>query len=468
MYKPVYRRLRCKSEFDTNFFFISRSIQSRRVINTDKFFNLLYLPVLQSMSETVRRVQYSAKQKRSIIIYAEIHGNRKAARDHGVPESNVRLWRIHRDAIFRCEPRRMNFRGRKPLYPNLEVKLVTFILHTRAQALPVTRRILSLKAKEIAEEEGIQHFKSSEGWVDKFMKRSGFALRRRTSVCQKLPSHFEEKLIEFQRYIIHLRSTYNHALGQIGNADETPVYFDMPRNNTVNEVGAREVKVLTSGYEKMRITVMLCITADGEKLPPYLILNRKTIPKNEKFPLDIVVRCNPKGWMTSDLMVDWINSVWNRRPGATRHLRSMLVLDAFKGHLRDDVKDELKKRSCDLVVIPGGMTSQLQPLDVSVNKPFKNLVRHEYENWLLSGNLPLTTTGKIKKAPVSTVAHWVSNAWKKIDAPLIIKSFKKCSISNALDGTEDDAFWEDREEEADEEADSTDDDCDELDESDDE
>jgi hypothetical protein len=38
---------------------------------------------------------------------------------------------------------------------------------------------------------------------------------------------------------------------------------------------------------------------------------------------------------------------------------------------------------------------------------------------------------------------WVSAAWKAIPESIIITSFKKCCISNALDGSEDDILWED-------------------------
>ena len=44
--------------------------------------------------------------------------------------------------------------------------------------------------------------------------------------------------------------------------------------------------------------------------------------------------------------------------------------DSFRAHLSDNVKRVLK--STDVAVIPGGMTSLLQPLDVGVNKPFKD------------------------------------------------------------------------------------------------
>jgi hypothetical protein len=37
----------------------------------------------------------------------------------------------------------------------------------------------------------------------------------------------------------------------------------------------------------------------------------------------------------------------------------------------------------------------------------------------------------------------LSAAWKAIPESIIIRSFKKCCKSNALDGSEDDIVWED-------------------------
>ena len=49
----------------------------------------------------------------------------------------------------------------------------------------------------------------------------------------------------------------------------------------------------------------------------------------------------------------------------------MLVLDAFKGHLTLEINAAIigSSMSIDLVVIPGGMTLQLQVLVVEVNGP---------------------------------------------------------------------------------------------------
>jgi hypothetical protein len=138
---------------------------------------------------------------------------------------------------------------------------------------------------------------------------------------------------------------------------------------------------------------MLAATADGRKLPPLLILKRTTLPKSEAFPKDVIVRAQEKGWMTEELMMEWLKLVWSRRPGAFLNQPSKLVLDAFRGH--DSVKDQLRKMKTELVVIPGGMTSVLQPMGVSINKSFKNRLKQQYLTWIADSARELTETGNL-------------------------------------------------------------------------
>lgn len=286
-----------------------------------------------------RRFSYTAKFKRNVIIFAEKNGNRSAGRNFSVSETNVRHWRRDRISIFDCKATRKSFAGPKAgKFPLVDREVLEFVRDTRKKSMPVTCKAMQIKARLVAKLCGISEsqFKASRGWCDRFMRRFGLSLRRRTSICQKLPADFQEQLLSFQRYVIKHRKKTNYSLSQIGNADETPVYFDMPRNYTVNVKGAKEVKLRSTGYEKHRITVMLCVTADGKKLPAYIILTRKTIPKKEIFPSDVIVRAQGNGWMTSELMQDWIQFVWNKRPGAQHSHRNMLVYDAFSGHLTED------------------------------------------------------------------------------------------------------------------------------------
>jgi hypothetical protein len=53
------------------------------------------------------------------------------------------------------------------------------------------------------------------------------------------------------------------------------------------------------------------------------------------------------------------------------------------------------------VVIPEGMTSHLQLLNVVVNKLFKNHLKQLYSEWLLTRDHALTSAGRIMNSKVN-------------------------------------------------------------------
>ncbi|PKK57283.1 hypothetical protein RhiirC2_721329 [Rhizophagus irregularis] len=53
--------------------------------------------------------------------------------------------------------------------------------------------------------------------------------------------------------------------------DETPVWFDMAGNITVNNKGDKTVHIRTTGNDKNHFTVVLTCSADGTKYPPICI-----------------------------------------------------------------------------------------------------------------------------------------------------------------------------------------------------
>ena len=57
--------------------------------------------------------------------------------------------------------------------------------------------------------------------------------------------------------------------------------------------------------------------------------------------------------------------------------KSLLVWDSFSAHLGDSAKQLLKGNRSTQAVIPGGLTSLVQPLDVCLNKPFKDRLREK-------------------------------------------------------------------------------------------
>ncbi|CAI7871751.1 unnamed protein product, partial [Closterium sp. NIES-53] len=167
---------------------------------------------------------------------------------------------------------------------------------------------------------------------------------------------------------------------------------------------------------------------------------RKTVPKGV-FPPDVVVSCHKNGWMDANGVIQWLEECVKHflKPGFRRHARSsMVVLDSYRDHLTEAVKEKFRELNCVLAIIPSGCTAEVQPLDVSINKSFKASVRQQYQKWFQEeGQEQLTRAGNLKKPPPEVVVGWISRAWKAVPADLIKRAFLTCGISNALDGSED-------------------------------
>ena len=76
---------------------------------------------------------------------------------------------------------------------------------------------------------------------------------------------------------------------------------------------------------------------DGSKLPPYVVLKRKTFPKKMVFSPSVIVLCQGKGWMNEEMVKDWIKTVWSKVGGLSRE-RSLLVFNLFRAHLSNPVR----------------------------------------------------------------------------------------------------------------------------------
>ncbi|KAJ8890432.1 hypothetical protein PR048_009941 [Dryococelus australis] len=112
------------------------------------------------------------------------------------------------------------------------------------------------------------------------MKHAGLCLRCRTTLTEVLPKDCEEKLLKFQLYVIYLQKKNNYRLGQMGNADETYIYLDMPSN----------------------FNIMLVVTTDRQTSTIH-DSKWKTMAR-ETLPHGVIVRIQEKGSMTEEFMSD--------------------------------------------------------------------------------------------------------------------------------------------------------------------
>ena len=89
----------------------------------------------------------------------------------------------------------------------------------------------------------------------------------------------------------------------------------------------------------------------------------------------------------------------------------------------------------------------LQPLDVSLKKPFKDRLHETFTMWMIEVQKSFTAGGSIKAPSLSSVSSWVDESWEELSQQMVSCSLKKCCIANAIDGTKDDILWDNEKEE---------------------
>ncbi|KYO38034.1 hypothetical protein Y1Q_0019503 [Alligator mississippiensis] len=107
-------------------------------------------------------------------------------------------------------------------------------------------------------------------------------------------------------------------------------------------------------------------------------------------------------------------------------------------HKHSSVQKQVNKAGVHIAVIPGGLTCELQPLDISVNHSFKWFMRKEWEKWMTQGVHSFTPSGKQLQATYTKVCNWIVAAWRAVKPSSIINGFFKAGILDVTSGEESD------------------------------
>lgn len=389
-------------------------------------------------SENSKRRSYTAKFKLHAIGLAKVNGNRCTARELNVDEKRIREWRKQEEVLLKMPKlKRAQRRGPKAQWPDLEKELCEWIENQRKNGRSLSTVLIRIKANQMAVAKGLNDFRGGPSWCNRFFRRNKLTMRARTTVGQKLPDDWEKKKELFLKFVKEEVKKYALKPSEVGNMDEVPISFDMPASRSADFVGVKSVPIVTTGNEKNGFTVVLSCLSSGYKLPPMVIFKRKTIPK-ENFPKGIVVLANEKGWMNQDVMKEWAEKCWRKRPNFIFQKNSLLIMDSMRAHLTDETKKTLSKEKTRLAIVPGGLTKIVQPLDLSINRSFKANMRHCWESWMSEENHTFTKGGRMRKATNSEVCEWILKSWDKIPKDMVEKAFFKAEITefqqNSTDG----------------------------------
>ena len=227
----------------------------------------------------------------------------------------MREWRSIIDKIetTKSNKERLEGGGRKCNDRELEEELVLWIHEMRSKMLHVSRKMIMFKAKKMVDGKNTDpvtqdSFVASRGWCEKFMKRHGFSLRRKTTTAQKDPSLLVDRLVASVVHVRRLQKVYSYAEPTIVAMDEIPVWSDMISNTTVEITGSKDVPMKSTGHEKVRVSVCLAAKLDGTKCKPFIVFagaKRESKSLNEEYRKKCYVTGSPSGWMNEELTLRW-------------------------------------------------------------------------------------------------------------------------------------------------------------------
>lgn len=440
----------------------------RESFRYDKLLYDFYIQDLPLAPSTKTRFRFSVKKKESIIkSYKELGSYAAASREFGINEATVRNIVKQLKADRNKEGKvvggasfsgNMKGGGRPLSYPkSVEESLLEWIFVMNDNHLPVSSRMLSKKAKELIAPHN-PSFTASRGWIDKFMCRNKLSLRKRTSMSQKLPKQLESKITSFYSQCAKAIRIGKYPLELIGNMDETPMWFDIVPQSSITKKGSKSVVIRTSGSDKRHLTVVLAVMADGTILPPMIIFKGKTnrTIRDLVVPTGFVVTTQEKAWMDEERMLMWLREIWikytEKKQEELEFSRSFLTLDSFSAHKVDSVLEEMATNDVGSLEVPGGCTSKVQVLDVSVNRPFKLVLGECWEDYVLgvveklgSDNL-LDPNFKLTAPSRQLIVDWVLEGYNYLllKRDMIKKGFEVCGITSTdPERVRNDSFYKD-------------------------
>ena len=291
-----------------------------------------------------------------------------AARVHGVPRTSL-YNRIKGRVIHGVKPGPKQY-----LSTEEETELAEFAIEAASVGCGQTRKQIMIIAENVAKDKGtLQKDRISAGWYDKFMKRRAYLSLRKGDPANDRMDAVTSQGIKHYFDLLEKTLKDNNLLNkpaQIYNVDETGMAYEHRPPKVVTLKGQKKVKSRTSG-NKAQTTVVACVNAIGQAIPPYVIYNAKTLNPEwmKDGPPGTKYARSENGWIDTDLFEHWFINHFLTHAVSSRPL--LLILDGHKTHYQLHVCQEARKQEVIIFCLPPHSTHVSQPLDTCVFKPLK-------------------------------------------------------------------------------------------------
>ena len=322
-------------------------------------------------------------------------GTLKAAKQFSVPRTTLQT--LSKDTSLTPQLAASKKLGRKTvLGDKLEKMLVEYLLFMEATYFGFTITDLRRLAYQLAIRNGLPHpFKADEAgraWADLFLQRhkSVLSIRKPTGTSYARALGFtKEHVKNFFDILEDAYIEHQYPADRVYNVDETGLTVVQSKiPNIIGRKGKRQIGALTSAERGSTMTVVACMNAKGDFIPPLFIFPRKNMSEllMKGSPAGSIGRAHPSGWVQSNLFVEWLHHfVEKAHPTADSPV--LLILDGHYSHVRSlDVIEIARENHIKIISLPPHCTHKLQPLDKSFMGPLKHHYSNEVRSALLHSN----------------------------------------------------------------------------------
>ncbi len=291
-------------------------------------------------------------------------------------------------------------------------------------------------------------------WAYSLLKRMNFVKRKASTAKSKYTgSDFEEVKKNFLDEVVTTVTMEEIPPELILNWDQTGIKIVPSSTWTMDQRGSKRVE-MTGVDDKRQITAVFCGTLTGDFLPVQLIYKGKTPrchPKF-KFPSGWHVTHSPKHWANEETMIQYIDHIvlpYLEAVRETENAPALVIMDNFKGQITAKVNCILEENNVHVCLLPPNTTDLLQPMDISVNKPAKEFLRKEFQQWYSEKVLERIEEEGVDAVDITPIklpmpilkelgAKWLMKMAEYLaDNPqFTVNGFRRSGISGALDGLE--------------------------------
>lgn len=318
-------------------------------------------------------------------------GFNECCRQYNIPKPTLKRHLDSRNV--RANEETKSFGRTTTLSPEIESELTKHILLLESCMFGLTMSEVRRLAYNIAESNQIPHnFNKNEKmagkkWFYAFKARNPqISLRSPESTSLARAKGFNKENVQhFYEILLKIIDENNLDATRIFNVDESGYSTVQKKNQKVLAMkGKKQVGAISSGERGTNTTMVCCVSASGQYVPPMIIFKRLrwTMELKVGAPPGALVDISETGYINSELFNKWLKHfIAVVKPNEEKKI--LLLLDGHTTHLKNiEALNTARENGVILLQLPAHTTHRLQPLDKTFFGPLQTYYAQEVQNWL--------------------------------------------------------------------------------------